>query len=137
MLKQHQTLGMQTNSLADLCHFLFCLENKSKDLKGLKLLILGWRHHTRGNFFFKSRHDYLLSVRGSTTVVCIHKKRFHFIPECFSSLLSRVWCLSWGLGECCSGVCENASFLFSCSSLALWASETADLQIYHVNEEGI
>lgn len=44
------------------------------------------------------------------------------IPECFSSL-SRVWCLSLGVGGVllwCMWECLF-SFLFSCMSLALWA----------------
>lgn len=63
-------------------------------------------------------------------------KHSYCIPECFSSL-SRVWCLSWGVGGVLLWFMWECLFSFQLQVFGSVGVETPDLQIYHVNEEGI
>lgn len=63
-------------------------------------------------------------------------KYSYCIPECFSSP-SRVWCLSWGVGGVLLWCMWECLFSFQLQVFGSVGVETPDLQIYHVNEEGI
>lgn len=98
------------------------------------------KHHTRGNFFFSFfKLDMIIHyhhVEAPQRDVFMQTILFYFIPECFSSL-SRVCCLSWGVGGVLLWCMWECLFSFQLQFFGSVGVETADLQIYHVNEEGI